>query len=985
MECPICKKNIPDSTLRCPSCKARTGLLCNSCGTVNRLGALVCKNCKTELLKLCKHCNSVNFPIATKCRKCGTILPSSSEKKISIGLTKKTVAKTQYTVSQATDVLAKHIGSKIVKIISVTGQKGCGKTTLVNRVINDTKQDLQWCIGRCSSFSQITTGGVLQDMLLSLFNLPKYYSNSGDLKKDAVKFFSNEFRFLNSDEISWFINFLYNHEDGNYEDILINKKYTYSILFKIFEAFTLTEKFVFVIDDFDKIDGFSLEFFTNFVQQKHIWANLKLVVLYNNPRPVVNYFGVEGTDLESYADINIAPLSFEDAEDILSLEGYSDTSILEKDKYIISETCGSNPAFMEQAVFYCYDSQVANKPFLLPNNFSDLVKERLSILQTNYPEAFKTLCAMCVFGVRFNPTLLQQVYNYEPEELKEIISYLQESRFIKKYDDLYYEFQNGYLWETILSGLQEMREFEEANVRVAKVISAYSLNVDAILAAIAHNLKEYRMAFDIWTKISRLSAYVGDVNLYVVAQRQCLALLNEFNENETLNIRFNISERLGKILTEYDPESAIEFLPDAISNARTCGDDVKEIELLSYLAQCCKKLGNYYGDIECADNALKKLQQYGQELEAALIKSTKLSSLLKIGNCGEIVNLVDNDILPKLEEHLTNPRLDKSMYLGIVYETKLKVSLSLAQALVMQGNNRAFEVLANLSSILKKHKIDDNEFVCKFQLTQAFAYTIKGDYKKSAEIMQEIITLYGKEFGDLDTLNADKSEIINTYSMLAIINKLMLKDYQDMQQELFDAVSFANDTEAIFSKHILKVLLGKMFYDKHQAKHAIDIYNEEISYFANGKFAIGALLSWYFIAQATLIVETPQKAMDIAQQALEIAQNPRINNYFFIVLIKKLIAKIYLELADYESAKMNIETAISIAQKYEMYDLLSKLYLLYGEYYQDLSSVENANRSQYLKTASVLFAKAFDIVTSVTNNQYVKAQIEKQRSNITFC
>ena len=83
-------------------------------------------------------------------------------------------------------------------------------------------------------------------------------------------------------------------------------------------------------------------------------------------------------------------------------------------------------------------------------------------------------------------------------------------------------------------------------------------------------------------------------------------MLNEFNENETLNIRYNISERLGKLLTEYDPEEALEFLPDAVQRAKTDNNETREIELLGYLAQCCKKTGNYFGDVECVDNVLKK-------------------------------------------------------------------------------------------------------------------------------------------------------------------------------------------------------------------------------------------------------------------------------------------------------------------------------------------------------------------------------------------
>lgn len=71
MKCPVCKKSIPDDTLKCPYCKARTGLVCKNCNTVNSIFDFKCKNCGKEILKLCPNCNSVNFPNTTRCRKCG--------------------------------------------------------------------------------------------------------------------------------------------------------------------------------------------------------------------------------------------------------------------------------------------------------------------------------------------------------------------------------------------------------------------------------------------------------------------------------------------------------------------------------------------------------------------------------------------------------------------------------------------------------------------------------------------------------------------------------------------------------------------------------------------------------------------------------------------------------------------------------------------------------------------------------------------------
>ena len=51
------------------------------------------------------------------------------------------------------------------------------------------------------------------------------------------------------------------------EDIIINKKMTYNVLMKVFDAFAQTGRFIFVIDNFDFIDGFSIEFLTHFMQK----------------------------------------------------------------------------------------------------------------------------------------------------------------------------------------------------------------------------------------------------------------------------------------------------------------------------------------------------------------------------------------------------------------------------------------------------------------------------------------------------------------------------------------------------------------------------------------------------------------------------------------------------------------------------------------------------------------------------------------------
>lgn len=988
MKCPVCKKNISQEALKCPYCNTRTGISCNQCNTVNPINALSCKKCGHELLKICTNCNSVNLPTATKCRKCfATFDNDKKNTQSNVKNNKKIEFKPKLlSRTQAIDILQEGLHSRDKKIFSITGEKGIGKTSVLKSVINTLGKDrYEWCIGKCTPLTQLTPGGVVQDMLLNLFKLPNYYVNNEELKKDAMHFFANEFRFLNPTEINEFLNFLYNSKDGNYEDIIINKKKTYDILNKIFDAFCHTGRFVFVVDNLEFIDGFSIEFLTNFMRRDNNWKNLKFIAIYNEHKPVSSYFCIEKRELKAYVDIHLATLEPEELEKTIKLTADMGAYVSQREKEVIFTKCKGNPAFVEQAVSYCFDCQISDKAFLMPNNFSDLIKERLLTLKKSNPAAHKLLCGAAILGDRLNLALLKQIFGYKNQEFNEIMLYLAKSNFVRPFNEVFYEFNNLLLWETILKNIQNDSDFEDINVKVGRAINVFTLNTNATMAMISHNLKENRMAFDIWTKTTRLASYIGDINLYVISQKQCLALLNEFNENETLNIRYNISERLGKLLTEYDPEEAIEYLPDAISNAKTNNNEEKEIELLGYLALCCKKVGNYFGNVECVDNVLKKLTP-SQELENAMIKSSKLPALLNIGNCGEVVNLVDNDILPIINSHMSKPRLNKSIPMGFLYDTWLRVYIALAAALALQGNDRAFEVTTMLFDIVEKHKIKDENIICKIKLIYAYTSSMTGNLVESQEVLTDIGSCLGSEFLDINSIDSEKADIVNYYNLISLINKLLKNDIENIQENLFEATMVASDTGNEFIKNIYKTLLGKTYYESKQAKSALNIYNEQVTYFANKKMAMGALLAWYLIAEATLVTENTKSALEIATQALEIAQNPRINNSYFIVLLKMLLAKIHIEISDFESAKIDLESATLIAKKYGMHDLMSKIYFKYGKLYQELGIMPGSNQAEYLKGASKMYKKALDIVLTKTRNTNLKINIEEQSNLLmSYC
>ena len=531
--------------------------------------------------------------------------------------------------------------------------------------------------------------------------------------------------------------------------------------------------------------------------------------------------------------------------------------------------------------------------------------------------------------------------------------------------------------ETIVKSVKNDDRFEEINKKIFSSLIGFTMNSTAILGIIAQNLKHPKLALDIWTKNTRLASFIGDTNLYAISQKQCLALINELDDTETLKIRYNICERLGKLLADFNPQEAMDYLPDAISNAKSIGDTPREIELLGYMASCCRKTGNYYGEVECVDAVLEKMLPE-QKFEMALVKSTELNALLNIGNCGQIINMIDNEIMPAFDAFLSKNEPHPTIPMDLVFETWVKTYLILANALVMQGNNRSFEILTILFDIIERNHIQDDSLICKVRISLALANTIKGDIPESEKILEEI-------HKSSQTKNLD-NECVIKWNFVNILNNIFRKRYNGLQEDLFQIVTYANNNGDNFTKNILKSLLGIIFRHNDQTNQAMDIYNDQIAYFSKEKMALGALLTWYLIADATIITEGPQQAHDIASQALQVAQNPKINNHIFAILLQMVLAKACIGLSDFESAKINIENAIITARQYGLNDLLSRLYLQYGQYFQELGLIKSQRQKDYLNGAAKMYEKASEIVKTITKNNCIHLEIQKAKAVLkTFC
>lgn len=988
MICPKCKKQIPEKTLKCEYCNSKIATFCKKCNAFNSIYNLNCVNCNNQLLKVCPSCKCVNLPNANACRKCGyDFIPTPTKEIEPPPVIEQEKPQEQepvslnyeaqlYSQQKAKDLLIEGLASSDKKIISLNGQKGVGKSIVLKAAINEMKEyEMTWLFGECSAITQLSPLGLIQDILLTFFNITNFCSDSLKLKKDSQRFFQSEFPTLTNEEIFNLLNLLYPTNHDYFENILINKEKTFTFLKKVFKTLIENNKTIFVIDNFDMIDGLSYEFIHLMLNSDFSTKPFKFLLTYNEYRPSRGYLYSDELKSNSYLDISLSPFDKNQMNSFID-QYFEEEKCPENVKEVLFNISAGNPAVLEQLVSLLIDYKSRNNSFDIkfPAIFDDLINIRLEFLK-DYPTALKTLSLAAVQGIKFYPAIINQAIKEDEGEFVEALILLQKLNFIVQVNEFSYAFKNSLLWTSVLDAVKKTDEFTSLNENLYTIYSYYTLSSASIMAVVAQNINQNLSALNIWTENIKLASYIGDTNLYAISQKQCLFLIDKLDNINSSLIKNNIFERLGKLLSTSNPEEAMEYLPSAIATAKKLENPLKEIELTGYLASCCIKLGDYYGTIECVNSATEKLD-YNYELERAMLKSRKLDALLNIGNSGEIINLADNDILPVFDKYI-NAKPHKNISINSLYKAWLHTYLYLANALIFQGNNRSFEVLNTMFDLFQKNHFEDKLFICKTKLALAFANTIKGDIEASEEILGEIIRIYKTDIMD--------NEAISRWNLINILNNFMHKKYNGIQEELFQVVSFAHNVNDNFTKNILKTLLGKFFKDQENAKRALEIYSEQITYFAKSKNAIGALLTWYLIAEADLVVEGPQKTLEVAQKALDVAQSPKINNYLFVILLHKVIAEAQMALADYESAKVYIEKAILIARKFELLNMLADLYHLYGKYLQDIALVKKEAKVDYVMGSSKMYKKAALIALGIKNS-YLTSKIEKSKSVLaSFC
>lgn len=884
------------------------------------------------------------------------------------------------------------VKSSLKQIIAINGPEGSGKSAVL-RQVNDnlSKSGYISLYGSCTPLIQITSFGFFQDAFLRLMGFPPFATSTESFIKDFKKSnFAKVFSFLSGSELALFLNVFYPSQKDNFENILENKKQMFSVLEKIIKSFVQNENIIISIDNFELLDGASYEFILYMMEKGFFNSRLKLLVSYQENKSIQSYFDSTGVDEKIFETIVLKKFQKEELTDVISK-----TMFIEIDKIIDAEyleelfqKADGNAIRMEQEIALLFDSgyialkdndiliNEENKPEVSPVSFDELIKLRINSLN---PAAKTVLYMSAIMGYRFASSILCLAVTMPVKKAEQMLDYLHQEMFIQKVDNYTFEFKSLTLWKLIYQEAKADLLYKENSERLYISLKPLILSSNLQKLISCSEALSKNESFLIWQNTSSIAAKLGDTNLYIIAQKQCLKLIEEQDITDAEEVKAQIYEEIGKLLCEKSPKEAVTYLANVLDAEIKASNYMKVIDLSGYFIKSCYLTGNYFGVTEAVDSIIKGLDSIASntsDLELALIKTRKLRALLNIGNCEQIINLVNEEIIPVLDREL-NSRQPDVQYKNLVINAWLLSKITLAKAYALQGNNSVNQTITELKTFAEKTNNNSMYYSTQISIIEALSNTVTGEINKSNEILNKLALSYKNK--------TMETNLLAEWNLLNIINRILSGQNKDLKADLFEFAAFTNNINEHFIKNIIKLLLGYIIKEEGNTTKALEIFNEEITYFAKEKVATGALLSWALIVQLYLATGEDDKALNTASKSLEIAQSPKINNYFFTIYFQKYLAEIYSKKGDYTAAKMYLEKSLMLAKQYDLKYQLVDLYINYAKSTEELMKSKHIYSAENTKLVLDMYNKAVLTAKELQLPKVIETATQARAAFKTFC
>ena len=876
-------------------------------------------------------------------------------------------------------------------VIAINGPEGSGKTAVLKQVEQNIVNDgYLFLYGSCTPLLQITSFGFFQDAFLRLMGFPPFTKSiEAFVKGFKESDFAAHFSFLSPQEINSFLNIFYPSEEDKFENILNNKERMFELLEKVIKSFSLNQNLVLAIDNFDLLDGASYDFIVYLLNKGYFTNRLKLVVTYQEDKAIQTYFNTVNCEEEIFEMVTLQPLSEDEMCKAVKASLNIDVQeILPEDylKHLLKKSQGNALRF-EQEIALLFDIgyiSVKENEIIINedkrliidyNTVEELIKQRLISLT---PVAKNVLFTAAIMGYRFSINILCNSVSLPDVKAEDLLNYLSQEMFVKFVDNYTCEFRSLALWKLIYQQATKDILYKENAEKLYGTLKPLILSSNLQKLISCRDALSQTEALKIWQDTAKLSAKLGDTNLYVISQKQCLKLMEEYEFENSETLKATIYEHIGKILCEKSPTEAIAYLSTVLNEEIKSANINKIIDLSGYFIKSCYSSCNYFGAAEAVDtiiSAINNAEVSISEVDFALIKARKLKALINIGNSEQIINLVNEEIIPAVSRCLYSEQLD-NQYKMLLVDGWLNSKVTLAKAYAIQGNRKVFDEIQAIRQFMERFVYQTKYYKLETSLIEAFACTVFGEIKKSNEILNSISSKCKNS--RIDT------ELLAEWNLINVINRIFTNEREGLKADLFELATFTNNINEQFTKNIIKLILGYILKEEGNTIKALEIFNEQITYFAKEKVAIGALLSWLLIVQMKM-EEKDDSALDTAVKSLEIAQSPKINNFLFTIYFQNCLAELYMEKEDYSASKMYLEKSIMIAQQQNLKYQLIDLYMAYGVFMQEFMRASSAYTKENVKLTAEMFENANILAREIEIDVLIEKTQKSKNEYKTFC
>ena len=848
------------------------------------------------------------------------------------------------------------------KIIAVGGEEGAGKTTVVNAFLMSLYQKQITCLkSECSESTKTAPYGAVRDALLKLFSLPDFQPNMQSFMSEQTKdIYASQFTTLSPQEILDFMNFLYPSVTAEYKTVYENKLNIYSLLEKVFKSISVKNNFVYVIDNYELIDSSSRDLINYLIKSNKL--NNKVILIYNEKQNVRYYFDDDLAEKDIFATLVLNNMNENQVREFVQ-KFVNTMDIPQEVLNVISQNGKGNVFFAEQYLALLYDkgNLLLNQNVMTfsrqlslpeaPDSFEALIKLRLNEIKSW--ELKNCLYTLSVIGSKVDAVFFTNVMGYTQEQAADIFKQLTDSMYIYKSGNNDFSFKNNSLRNIIFNEAKECSSFAEICNKIYATTEKFGLSNSVFQAEILKYTDNKEALLQALKTSANLAANLGDEYVYTECYEQWLNSTGySYKSEEITDVQLNILEALGKIYSFDKPQDAIKYLTDSVTVTAKNGNFPKVIELAAYMIKACNAANDYNGVIETVDMVVSSGAVL-QPIEKAVILSKKMLPMFILGNCEAAINLANNDILPVFEERLA--KLKDFSKMEKLFEVWFDVSVNLANAYSLQGNIQSLNILSNIEETIKMNNIRKNEYIVRINLAKAFAKAVVGSVDDSFAILSGIPVKYIKSNNILKLW----------YNLILAFAKTISENNGDLKQKLGEYLSASDDNADELSKHVLKTFLAVITFNSGYYSNALDLFKEQLNYFAKEQIVTGALICWLYIAKINLLTENIDEALNIADKALDIAQNPTFSQHHISIYIQQLLAEINIAKGDDEAAKMYLEKGLTLAKQFGLELTKINLHSAYLNLFRQIIKSPNSADNETVNKMNQIFKTSLNIVKTI--------------------